>query len=205
MIVGDFLKATVKATVPRASNPVINTWYWRVITMSDPNALQNIGSYIADAIIDRYYVPLSDVISAQYVINSVELRVMGDDTEGYDIGGTLWSGGVAGNIAPRMVTYSVKLQRLNYNIRNGRKGYGGVPRSAIALDGGIEASVAAVWATVFDGWTSVPFTVEAGEADILLDEVIVRAPSTPNTAPTVYSPVASYSLNPDFGTQNSRK
>lgn len=204
MIAGDFLRATVYATQEGASNPIINTYDWRLVTLSATATLQVDGGFIASAIVERYFVPLADALSTQYSIYQISLRLYADPDEGYDATGTLFTGGISGNVCPPFLTYSIRKQRNNYAMRNGRWSYGGVPRAAIGLNGTPEAAIEAL----IDGWGAgvrdTRMLVEGDLADMEFEDLIVRKPSVPNTNPSVFSRLTGVTLS-GFGTMNTRK
>lgn len=201
---GDFMRITAEFSHPSGSNPLINVWDYRCEASSDVNALQNIGEYIADGFIARYYTPLAAAIGSQIVMTAIHIRSYSASSEGYDEEGSLFTGGVNAPVLPAFVTYSLKLQRSEYDIRNGRKGYIGCTTQAVAGDGKPSAAVLDLFSTVGEGWAETTWMVEAGEADYAFSDVIVRQPTLENTNPTVWCYVASYAMT-KFGTQNTRK
>lgn len=201
---GDFMRATVIGAIEGASNPVINTWDFRLISLTEAGTLQEAGEEIVDAFLIRYYSPLLPQMSSYYTLNEVQLRIYGNSVEGYNGVNLDQNGGAAGAMCPPFVTYSVELQRSNFAMRNGRKAYPAVPTSVITANGQLTTEVQNAFDTVFDGWETTDFLIEADGNDIIFEEVIVRKPPTPNTVPTVYSRISGYTLE-KFGTQNSRK
>lgn len=205
MDTGSFMRATVYGNMPNTSNPVINAWDFRCLSASDANGLSAIGEAITAAFLARYYAPFVGVISNQFGISKVTLREYANPLSGYDEEGLLFVGANNGILLPTFCTFSVKMIRTNFGMKNGRKAYSGVTVAALNGDSAINDATRATFATVFAGWATTTFIVEADEADYSFEEVVVRKPTAPNTDPTMWYPVQNFSLNRFCGSQNTRK
>lgn len=204
MQVNDFVKVTVGWDVLGASEPVLNVWDFECVQFDDPTELQIVGPFIAAAFVAKYVTPMLVYMSNQVACTSLSIRSYADETEGYDTIGAFGTGASTSTLLPPFVTYSLRGQRFNFNIRNARKGLPGPNVNALGSNGQLTSSyVSGINATVED-WHDQLF-VEAGENIISLMPRIVRDPSTKNTNPTVWSPITKWTVNPKFGSQNSRK
>lgn len=204
MITGDFLKVIATWSMPKASEPILNVWYFQANVTGDATELQEIGEDIADSFVARYVTPLASAVSIYAKLNQIELRNMSDPSEGFTQGYTDKQGAVNAPAMPPFVTYSLRGLRYDLSMHNARKGLCGVPINAINTVGNVDTGYRTIFETVLDGWSTTDWTVETEGPDFLFVDKIVRNPSGPLVPPTRSSNITAWELV-GFGSQNTRK
>jgi len=200
---GSFLKLDLKMSLTAASNPVINSWVFHCLDAEETNSLQNIGLYIFQQFLEKYYVPLAAYFTSDLRCTGASIRDLSNPADGFDIATDFGMGSTPGTMCPPFVTYSIQMQRARYDIRNGRKGLPAVPVGNLNAFGQIVPSIKTAMQTALSTAWEGDFNVEAGAAVYTFEDVIARIPPAGGN-PTVWSHVSSYAVR-GLGSQNSRK
>lgn len=205
MLVNDFIELTLETTLPNASNPCLNVHHFQVGVLSESVSLFQVGQEIAEAFLARYRGPILALLSTQSVFTGVRLRNLNNPEEGFDLFGVLGTGTNSSGMLPPMVTLSIREQRTDYSMRNGRKGISGVALPVCDSTGKVSPSSLVLFEDVAEAWSTTDFVIEAGDVNMTLVDVVIRKPSVTGAPPTKFYYIDTWSLSPKFGTQNSRK
>lgn len=204
MITGNFLKVISTWTMPKASEPILNVWYFQASVAGDPAVLQDVGEDIADSFVARFVTPLASVISVYARMTQIELRNLSNAAEGYTKTYLDKGGSVNVPAMPPFVTFSLRALRYDLSMHNGRKGLCGVPNNAILANGEVDSGYKSTFDTVISAWSETDWAVEADGTDFNFIEKIVRVPDGPLAPPTKSSRILAWELM-GFGSQNTRK
>lgn len=205
LISGDHLKITAFCKLDTESDGFENVWNFQVDENTFGGELGLYGSVIAEAFMNKYYLPLATYQAPQYKVIGIAIRKYGDEVHGYEHSSIYVTGSGGTTQLPPFVTYSCKLQRTGYVLRNGRKGFGGGCSNALGANGHMLPGYFAGLNAIAEDWSISDLVATDGDDSITLVPEIVREIDGIHTPPTVFCHVASFSFNDKFGTQNTRK
>lgn len=202
---GDHLKITAISQLDTETDFFENTWNFQVDSNTFGAELDTMGSAIAAAFFAKYYTPLTIYQSSLFKCTGIKIRKYGDEVHGYEHSSVYVVGAGTATLLPPFVTYSCKLQRTGYVLRNGRKGFGGANISSLGGNGHVTPAFLSGLNAIALDWSISPLTVTDDGDEMVLIPEIVREIDGIHTPPTVFCHVASFHFNSSFGSQNTRK
>lgn len=176
-----------------AGQECINTYYYEN-TNDDGTAEDLVGAFISDVLPDIQAIQHEDLVH-----ESVDAYNLSDSEDFYaEALGATYNGDVGGEVMPKFVAWSYRLNRASRSVRNGHKRYAGVAEAWVA-DGEPAPSTGNGERAALAATLEAELAPNEGRYELR----IPKGPFSPSTIPTPY-PIASVSFV-GVTTQNSRK
>lgn len=203
--VGNHLQMIAEQALAGISKPALNVWYFEILTMTAPQPLANIATFLSVWYEDYFVLPILNMQSSacthvQLTFNNLEN--FETDFAVIPLENTP-TGAVIGDFAASSQAWSFKLVRSTRVTRNGSKRIPGVPDTYVTNNAPTTQAMTAA-TEVVDMLNDLP-PVDLGPGGTMgLGLVIPKTPIAPATLPTVFNNVANVQFRGN-GTQTSRK